>query len=478
MFAQRLDFIMNLTNTKTSVLARAASIDSSYVSKLRNGSRKLPKDPVFLTDMCDYFAKHIKDEHQVRIVCDTLNISMWPDNISERSALLQNWFLNQRKDLEGIEILFQRLLNVSGSTNTSVNFMPNKKKDHEKLYYGIEGKREAVLSFFDIILQSKEPTTLYLNSDEDMSWLIDDKAYTKTWSEMLRKVLLAGNRIVIIHNIKRNLDEMIHAVAEWAPVYVTGAIQSYYYPRIRDDLYQRSLFVADGLVALSSVSISRDSREMLNELYTDKNAVKALKKEFDNTLELCKKLSLFINSSRINLLRDVIQKMENRDLTFKSLSKLPVIFTLPESVAKSIQERYPDSKVYEAYQKLSVSLDKVVSTSKYVHMVQDPKTLFASGDEKYLFPYGDFCGDENIEYTKEELLEHYKYLDYLQEKYPNFTVKYSERPLHDHLLFSMDSIGFVMAKTMGKNVVSIFMEDNIVSACRNYLEQQLRNYSK
>ncbi len=46
------------------------------------------------------------------------------------------------------------------------------------------------------------------------------------------------------------------------------------------------------------------------------------------------------------------------------------------------------------------------------------------------------------------------------------------------MLFSMDSIGFVIAKTTGRNVLSIFMEDNIVSACRNYLEKQLSKYSK
>ncbi len=414
MFAQRLDFIMNLTNTKTSVLARVAAIDSSYVSKLRNGSRNLPKNPVFLIDMCNYFAKHIKEEQQVKIICDTLNIRVWPEEVDERSKLLENWFIDAKKDVDGIEILFDRLLDVSELENTSSKIFLKNKKEHEQFFYGVQGKRDAVIEFFDIIMQSEEATTLYLSSDEDMSWLMSDKAYTVMWSEMIGKLILAGNKIVIIHNTKRNIDEMIHAVADWTPIYVTGAIQSYYYPGIRDDLYQRSLFVADGIAALSSVSVARDSNDMLNHVITDKRAVNALKKEFDNMLAVCKKLSVFINSKRINLLYDMIKKMENRAFEFKSLAKLPVTFTLPESVAKSLSRRYPDSSIMGAYERLSHSFYKILETSTYVHMVQNPDTLFLNGDEEYYLPYGEFCGDENIKYTKEELLEHYKYLDVLQ----------------------------------------------------------------
>ena len=42
MLAEKLDYIMKLTNTKNSDLAKALDFDPSYVSRMRSGKRGIP----------------------------------------------------------------------------------------------------------------------------------------------------------------------------------------------------------------------------------------------------------------------------------------------------------------------------------------------------------------------------------------------------------------------------------------------------
>ena len=60
MIAERLDFLMNVTNTKNSVLARALVVDQSYVSKARKGKRKLSRNQTFVNRAADYLPRIIK----------------------------------------------------------------------------------------------------------------------------------------------------------------------------------------------------------------------------------------------------------------------------------------------------------------------------------------------------------------------------------------------------------------------------------
>ena len=42
-FAEKLNFLMDVTKTPNSALAHNVALDASYISRLRNGSRKLPR---------------------------------------------------------------------------------------------------------------------------------------------------------------------------------------------------------------------------------------------------------------------------------------------------------------------------------------------------------------------------------------------------------------------------------------------------
>lgn len=77
-----------------------------------------------------------------------------------------------------------------------------------------------------------------------MAWLYEDAAFAARWAELFTRVLMQGNRVRIIHTVARDMNEMLEAVTKWIPIYMTGAVEPYCYPRLRDGLFRRTLFIA------------------------------------------------------------------------------------------------------------------------------------------------------------------------------------------------------------------------------------------
>ncbi len=473
MFAKRFDFIIRLSKIQVNTLAKAAMIDPSYVSKLRTGARKLPKNPVFLDDMLDYIVIHIKDEEQKAIIAEIIG-DKWPDDKMEVKSFLKNWLLADDYDLGLLGGLVDTMLLARGGQSVS-ELGGNSLAKVKKHYYGVEGKKECALALFDLVLSQEKPRTIYLNSSENMSWMAGDENFIKLWEKKLIDVILAGNKIIIIHSTKRNINEMIYGAAKWSSIYMNGTVESYYYPGIRDSLIQRTLFIADDLVALSSVSIENDTEGMLNAVFTDKKAVRALRKEFKNFLAVCKPLSLIINKSNLTSLKDIITSVSKNSYNLKSVSLIPHIFTMPESVAKSMQKRSPESNIYKAWTFANEYFKKIMQTSTYTEVLQDKDSLLKNPEFKSELAFGGFLAATDLTYTEDELSEHYKNVDALAKKYPNYKPVYIKTPLKNQFLCSLDSEGFVLARPSGENVMTVFMQDIIMNTYKEYLDKYIED---
>ena len=80
---------------------------------------------------------------------------------------------------------------------------------------------------------------------------------------------------------------------KWVPLYMTGMIETYYCPRLRDGIYRRTLFVAEGEAALVSHTVGDTEKPMLNMFIREHAAVQALAGEFFAFLALCRPLIEF-----------------------------------------------------------------------------------------------------------------------------------------------------------------------------------------
>ncbi len=365
MFSNKLTFLMNLTNTRNNVLARALNVDASYISLLKNGKRVISEKSSYYESISQYFAKFINDDYKLKALAAAIDIIDLPNSQEEISKIIYEWLTKKEDYSKELSIMLSAF--SSPSPKPSVIELPNTNVDNDKLYYyGQKGKQDAVVRFLTEVYNTEKPQTLLLFSDEDMSWIYKNSDYAAKWAKLLIAVLLKGNKIKIIHSITRNMEELLQAVIKWVPVYASGLIEPYYYPDKKDGIFQHTFFIApDTKSAIVSSAVMQNVDGMLNIFINDAKAIKSLMKEFNNYLSLCKPLMQISNAfdfAKTEIILDeffdtseniVIVKPDNIKIQNKTLEKFNnlvcrknitlfenIKFNLPNNIVLCYRENY------------------------------------------------------------------------------------------------------------------------------------------
>ena len=306
--AQKIDFLMDLTQTKNSTFGRALNFDPSYISRIRSGKRGLPKGQPFLEPASAYFARAIREDYQKEAAAKELHLAAsWPQEEKEAAQLILTWLSGKiqtpQEDLRMEDVLAALKLSFAETNTPETRYAPGKGSSvSAQIFFGNAGKRDAVITFLGDLLQTGKAHTLLLFSDEDMFWLYEDKAFVLTWMNLMQQLIGAGSRIRIIHSIGRNAGDMWEAVRSWLPLYATGAVEPWYCPRLRDGIFRRTEFIAQGHSAVFGSSVPGQTGDSLNVLVRDRNTADAMRAEFEAFLKLCKPLmDIFHPSSKEEL---------------------------------------------------------------------------------------------------------------------------------------------------------------------------------
>lgn len=116
-FAEKLDFVMNLTKTSNSALAHAVSLDASYISRLRTGKRLMPKDNRMIQGMAAFLARRFTEDYQKKALSDTLKLRNLPGDSSLLADEMTRWLL--RDDADSTQQVGQFLSALSGMAGRS-----------------------------------------------------------------------------------------------------------------------------------------------------------------------------------------------------------------------------------------------------------------------------------------------------------------------------------------------------------------------
>ena len=304
MLAERLDYLMKLTNTRNAELAKALNFDPSYISRMRSGKRGLPSHHPFIDPAARFFAKQVTEDYQKQSLSDMiLDGRVWPEDPDTARVILSTWL----DDEEGIgfnDSISRFLDRLSKTTSLDpTEYYPDtdpfagsadpalKDKTYVTFYHGNEGKREAVLEMLRSMAASGRSDVFLCHTDESLDWVSENHYFTAKWYALLAQYIRGGGRIRIIHTISRDLGELLNAIDRWLPLYVTGAVEPWYCPRTRDGIFHRSLFVMPGMAALTSNSIGPRSNDSLCMFTRDPEALAAFEKEFYDLLALCRPLA-------------------------------------------------------------------------------------------------------------------------------------------------------------------------------------------
>lgn len=475
MLSQKLDLIMKVTNTKNSALGRALSFDSSYIGRIRTGKRGLPKNQPFIQPVASFFARNMKEAYQkitiAEIVCPGRS---WPEEKEEAESLLIAWFM--RDDAITSDSVESILFGLSAMPDKKASYDNAKSiiartSEHKEFYYGNSGKREAVEAFLTGLCACDTPQSLLLYSNEDMSWLYEDRIFVQHWAALLIEIISKGGHIKIIHTVSRDIGEMLEAVQKWLPLYASGAIEPYFYPKLRDNIYRRTLFIAKGRSAIISSSIGSHTQESLNILVNSEPAVRALEVEFMDYFNLCKPLMRIYNLRNNELFWKALKEFEESGGNFIITSPVPSYFTLPEDVATNMAVRNDCRWILQNQNDTAQRFVHNLSQGNSVTELLNLPSLENVRDGLVRIPLCDLFGHPSLCYTLDEFKSHLKNIIRLLQIHENYNVIVSNQNGSEYLLLVKEDIGVIMSKSAPPSTVFGISERSMTAAFWEYLQR-------
>ncbi len=463
MFSERFDSLMSIAEVSNTRLARAVNLDGSYVGRLRTGARALSKKHDYLAPMCRYLAKHIRKEYQLNALQKLTGISPGVLAGEQDTAIwLEGWLTEKEKDISaatgrlisGFSRLPERTPGVPAAGTAEE--APAK---YAAYLYGNAGKRKAVEQFFLMILQENEPQTLLLFSDEDMAWLNEDAAFAARWAELFKKVIMKGNRVRIIHTVSRDMDHMLWSVTNWLPIYMTGAIEPYCYNRLRDGLFQQTMFIAPRTAAVISSSVQKETEGMLNLFVTDRAALEALTVEYERLFALCRPLIHVYSPRETDALYKRLDGLRAESGDACLSYALPPLFALPESLVNEANTKR--GNLLPMWEQSVAAFQKNIRDNRLSLTVLEPDLVLSRLSE-FTLPFAEYMG--GFVYTREQYLAHYKQMMALAEEYSNLSVFVRNDLVHNMLVYVKEETGALKVKTGAAVTGFVSTEKNMVAA--------------
>jgi len=465
MFSQKLDTMMKITNTRNSILGKALMFDPSYISRIRSGKRRVPKDRQMVSAISWFFAGTITDEKQKKLLMNIIAPNTpYPDNPEEVKNLLFDWFLKDENEDSSIANMMLKFSTNQfiPQTDYSITSLGDKELNNS-YYYGNQGKRDAVITYLERACKNKQKLNLLLYSDEDMTWLYENTSYIKKWEELILEVIENGGHITLVHTISRNFSEMIDTIQKWLPLYMTGAVDPYFCPKLRDGIFHRSFFISSSDMALISNSVLTNTTNSLSCLISDKRAVLALEDEFNNYLSLCKPLLYVFNMDNKESYTTISQSFLEKDSNTILLTPLFSPYTLPHELKNTLIH---DNVFYQ--NRFSNHFNHTMASgSSLTEIVYLPKLEVNNGITNV--PVNISPNGVVTYYNTPQLISHIENTIKTLKTNNNYHLVISQAPLNDFLITCKEDVGVFINHLSSSPIVFMITEPRVTAAFNEYL---------
>jgi hypothetical protein len=480
LFNEKLDFLMKLTDTTNSRLAHIARLDNSFISRLRSGTRHPARKENYIGLFAEYFAKYITQDYQKAALIKAAGIKETALTVTESGLkeFINNWLHGIEEELveknQSESSHFR--LSFSSDKNSSANQSILKKATdgltiNNEVFFGNQGKRDAVRKFLHLVLSKKNPSTLLLHSEEDMVWLTENQEFAAEWKQLMNQVIAKGNKIKIIHTVSRSHDEMLSAIIQWLPLYMSSAIESFFYPKHRDGLFKRTLFLSPDSAAVFSNSFGESSESTATYLSTDKAVLFSLKDEFCRYLDLCRPLIHVFTPDKQEIFLKALSEFENQHCeSILKTAGFSSITMSPELVSK-ILARTPysnDNNIMAYVRRITAVFKRNLKTNKFTELICLPglDDVFTG---RIPIPLMFYTGE--LFYSPQEYLLHLQNIIKLLETYQNYHVFIQDKKAMEHLvIYAKEETGVIIAKYEFPQVFFGLNESNMTSAFWSYMK--------
>ena len=272
-FSKRLRVVMELAGVSGSRLSKDLFIDTSYVSRMRNG-RMPQRNSELVRRLGENVALRIFEANQQKALAERLDLP--PEYVTPGDAPEQilDWLYGNGfdEDIHAVKTLIEQIAEYPSAQEPQ---LPDYQSiatdeilnDSASVYEGRGGLQNAVIRFLgnSIARGSRE---LWLYSDQSMEWMNGD--FRQYWFAMMWKCLAGGTHIRIIHHVERSAAELLLAIRSWLPLYLSGMISSYYSLRKHGDRFSHTIFLDPGHACIAGccvrgLEINADYSYLTNE---------------------------------------------------------------------------------------------------------------------------------------------------------------------------------------------------------------------
>lgn len=285
-------------------------------------------------------------------------------------------------------------------------------------------------------------------------------------------VLSKGNKIKIIHTVSRDLDEMLNALRQWMPLYMTGLIEPYHYPKKRDGVFKQTMFICPDVSAVISSSVGQSINQAANLLVRNRDVISAYTEEFHQYLNQCKPLMRIFTAKDKEPYLETLREFEKEKSTSIIKTESLSILTMSENVSSAIFSRIgSENSGLAEYQRQRVKnfeKDLQLNTFWEIVPVFDSEEVKENGIK---VSFSDIMSGGSVYYTKEEYIGHLEHLVYLLNTYDHFHVNLIEGMLEsNYMVYAKEDLGVIVAKTSAPPVILAINETNLTAAFWDYLK--------
>lgn len=286
LFTDKFNFLQNALSLKTSEISKALGYDSSFISRMKIKERKPADIDAFIDKFCNYIISVCKNKNANEIMANILKCSVEDlESQDTFSKIFLEWLRSENMMNNQSDVLtFLKKLddfNLSDYINADFNKIKVPQLPvifkNSKVYYGIEGRKQAEGEFLKTTLLAKSNESIFFYSDLPVSQAGEDEDFKEKWVYAMSVLLKRGLHLNMIHNLDRPVNELLLGLENWIPIYMSGSISPYYFKTAPSNFFNISQCTS-GSIALSGECIKHNEKK--SQFYlTTKKAEVAYEKE-------------------------------------------------------------------------------------------------------------------------------------------------------------------------------------------------------
>ena len=281
LFVDNFNTLQEELNLTTVEISNAVGYDSSFISRMKSKERKPADFEIFIDKLRNYIISLCQNENTKSILVQILNCSNEDiNNIEIFKEIFTKWICSQHIDSKPDDVLnfLTKLDNFNLNDYINTDFSKIKVPTvpvlfkSSKMYFGIEGRKQAEGEFLKTTLLSKSNEPIFFYSDLPMTQTGEDEEFKKKWVYAMSVLLKRGLHLNMVHTLNRPINELLLGLENWIPIYMTGSISPYYFKNPPSNFFNGSQYTS-GSIALTSECIKYNEKKSKFYLTTKKDEV-------------------------------------------------------------------------------------------------------------------------------------------------------------------------------------------------------------